>query len=75
MASEAPTRTTMTRRQLAAALSAPALLAAQQPPSAPLPQNADEELKAAREQNRQNAAQLDKFPLPMSVEPAVQFKA
>jgi len=68
-----PARTKLTRRQLAAVLSAPALLA--QTPAPPLPQNADEELKAVRDQNRANAAQLDKFPLPMSVEPAVHFKA
>lgn len=64
----------MTRRQLAAALSAPALLA-QTPAPPPLPQNADEELSAAREQNRQISAQLAKFPLPMATEPATHFKA
>jgi len=63
----------MTRRQLAAALSAPALLA--QTPAPQLPQNADEELTAAREQNRQTSAQLAKFPLPMASEPATHFKA
>jgi hypothetical protein len=66
-------RTKLTRRQLAAALSAPALLA--QAPSPPLPQSADEELKAARDQNRQVAEQLAKFPLPMATEPATHFKA
>jgi hypothetical protein len=66
-------RTKLTRRQLAAALSVPALLA--QAPSPPLPQNADEELKAARDQNRQVAEQLAKFPLPMATEPATHFKA
>jgi hypothetical protein len=39
-----------------------------------LPANADEELKASRAQLRDNADQLDKFPLPMSTEPATTFK-
>jgi hypothetical protein len=63
----------MTRRQLAATLSVPALLS--QTPAPPLPQNADEELSAAREQNRQISAQLAKFPLAMATEPATHFKA
>ena len=63
-----------TRRQLAAALSASALLA-QAPSTPPLPQNPDEELKAAKESIQRNGDQLAKFPLPMSTEPAVQFKA
>ncbi len=69
----------LTRRQLAAAVSASAVLLAQpataQPPAAPLPQNPDEELKAARDQNRQSAEQLAKFSLPMATEPAVHFQA
>jgi len=64
---------TLTRRQLAAALSATAALA--QTPAPPLPQNADEELKAARDQNRQISEALAKFPLPMATEPATHFKA
>jgi len=64
----------ITRRQLAAAVSASATLLAQQAPP-PLPQNADEELKAVRDQNQQNAAQLAKFELPMATEPAAHFKA
>jgi hypothetical protein len=64
----------LTRRQLAAALSASATLLAQtQAP--PLPQNPDEELKAAREQNNQVAQQLAQFPLSMFTEPATHFKA
>jgi len=63
-----------TRRQIATALSASAVLAAQTPPP-PLPQNPDDELKAARDSIRQNSEQLAKFPLPMSTEPAVHFKA
>jgi hypothetical protein len=70
-----------TRRELAAALSTSAVLLArpqdqpkgQTPPQA-LSANPDEELKAARVQLRDNADQLDKFPLPMAVEPATTFK-
>jgi hypothetical protein len=64
---------TLTRRQLAVALSAPALLA--QPPAPPLPQTADDELKTVRDQNRRISEQLAKFPLPMTAEPATRFKA
>jgi hypothetical protein len=63
-----------TRREIATALSTSAALLAQTP-SPPLPQNPDDELKAARESNRQNSEQLAKFPLPMSTEPAARFKA
>lgn len=63
----------LTRREVAAALSASAALRAQAP--APAPQNADQELKAAREAIGQNSAQLEKVPVPMSVEPAVHFRA
>jgi hypothetical protein len=68
-----------TRRELAAALSASAVLAARsqaQPPgqSQALPANPDEELKASLAQLRDNAAQLDSFPLPIAAEPATIFK-
>ncbi|HLG95359.1 MAG TPA: hypothetical protein VKX49_03495 [Bryobacteraceae bacterium] len=64
-----------TRRQLAlAALSMPAV-AGQTPAPPPLPQTPDQELQAARSQNRQISEQLAKFPLPMTTEPAVHFKA
>jgi hypothetical protein len=66
-----------TRRELAAALSTSAVLLArpQAPtPAAALPANASEELTAARAQLRDNADQLDKFPLPMDAEPATTFK-
>ena len=64
----------LTRREIAAALSAfPTLLA--QAPAPPIPQNADDELNAARDSIRQNSEQLAKFPLPMSTEPAAHFKA
>ena len=67
----------LTRREIATALSASAVLLGQTPAPA-VPQNpltADDELKAARDSIRQNSEQLAKFPLPMSTEPAVRFKA
>jgi hypothetical protein len=64
----------LTRREIATALSVSAVLRAQTAP-APLPQNPEEELKAARDSIRQNSEQLAKFPLPMSTEPATRFKA
>ena len=69
----------LTRRELAAALSASSLLApalvAQTPAPPPLPQNADEELKAVRDQNRQFSEALTRFSVPMATEPAAHFKA
>jgi len=56
-------------------LATPAALMAQAPPPAEIPQNSEDELKAASEQNRRNAEQLAKISIPMSVEPAVYFKA
>ncbi|MBV9770636.1 MAG: hypothetical protein JOZ32_13760 [Bryobacterales bacterium] len=70
-----------TRRELAAALStSTVLLAGVQSPlrgrtqTPPLPGNSGEELKASLAQLRDNSEQLDKFPLPMSAEPATIFK-
>ncbi len=63
----------VTRRQLAAALAGAAVAHAQTAP-APLPKNPDEELQAAREDCRSNAAQLAKVELAMTTEPAFQFK-
>jgi len=70
-----------TRRELAAALSTSAVLLARpqvQPPAqaspASPPASPDDELKAVRAQLRDNADQLDKFPLPMAAEPATIFK-
>jgi hypothetical protein len=66
-----------TRRELAAALSTSAVLLARpqaQPQTRPLPANPDEELKASRAQLQDSADQLDKFPLPMSTEPATTFR-
>ena len=64
----------ITRRGLATAIMAPAALLAQAPPP-PIPANPEEEMTAAREQNRRNAQALDEFRVPMAVEPAFQFKA
>jgi hypothetical protein len=70
------TKIKFTRREIATALSASAALLAQTPSlPPPIPQTPDDELKAARESNRQNSEQLAKFPLPMSTEPAARFKA
>ena len=66
-----------TRRELAAALGTSTVLLARpqaQPDAQPLPANPDEELKAVRAQLRDGADQLDKFPLPMSTEPATTFR-
>jgi hypothetical protein len=70
-----------TRRELAATLATSAVLLARaqaQPPGQPqaqaLPANPDDELKASRAQLQDNAGQLDKFPLPMSTEPATTFR-
>ena len=57
-----------TRRKLAAALLAPA--AAAQTPAPPV-----DEAHAARDRIKANAEQLAKVDLPMSTEPAFQFKA
>ncbi len=67
----------VTRRELAAALSASAVLLAQPPGSTtpPLPANPAEELDAARTALRQAAQQLAQFALPTNAEPAVHFQA
>ena len=61
----------LTRRQLAAALSATAIAKSQTPPQS---QPADE-LQAARDRLKANADALAQHELPMSVEPAFRFKA
>jgi hypothetical protein len=70
-----------TRRELAATLATSSVLLARpqaqpnaQSPAQPLPANPDEEMKASRAQLESNAGQLDKFPLPMSTEPATTFR-
>ena len=67
-------RRQFTRREAATVLVTTAALSAQSP-NAPLRQNSDEELQAARNSVRQDLEQLAKFPLRMSTEPAVHFKA
>ena len=64
--------TKFTRRQLATALSASAVLLAQ--PQSPLPSTPEEELKTVKDTLQQNLQQLAKVNLPMSTEPAVHFK-
>jgi hypothetical protein len=66
----------LTRRELAAALSTSAVLLArpQAQPTNSAALTPVDELAAARTQLRDNAAQLDKFPLPMAAEPATTFK-
>jgi hypothetical protein len=69
-----------TRRELAAGLATSTVLLAQPPSqpvpaSPPVPPGPDDELKAALAQIHDNAEQLDKFPLPMSAEPATKFQA
>ena len=64
---------TLTRRQLAAALAAAAPLAAQEAP--PQPATPAEELKAATERLRRTTGTLAKFDVPMAAEPAFSFKA
>jgi hypothetical protein len=64
----------VTRRQLMGTAAASALVArvaAQAPASNPNPDFA----KAAQDSHRSNSMILASFPIPMSVEPAFQFKA
>jgi hypothetical protein len=66
-----------TRRELAVALSTSAALLGrpQDKTPSPAPQaNPGDELKAARDQLRDIADQLDKVPLAMAAEPATIFK-
>ena len=64
----------ITRRKLGMAVLAPAALAGAscRPRFRPTP---EEELAAVAEQNKLNAQALDKFRVPMALEPAFQFKA
>jgi len=66
----------VTRRELAAAASASALVFVRRSPAQAVnaPAAPGEELNAARNQNQQIAGQLDKFPLPMDAEPSTIFK-
>jgi hypothetical protein len=63
----------VSRRQLMGAAAASAL-AARAPAQAPAPPNANF-AQAAEESHRRNSMILASFPIPMSVEPAFQFKA
>lgn len=66
----------LTRRALTLALTASTTALAQNPPAPPpLPQNPDEELRAAKDQLAQSAQALARFDLPMATEPATHFKA
>ena len=63
----------MTRRELVLAASAASVAVSGQEAPA-LPQNAEEELRAAREQNGQLARAVAAVALPMATEPACHFK-
>jgi hypothetical protein len=71
----------LTRRQVAVSLAAVAAAPAQaapqtQPPSQPPSQpQADDLTAAARDRLKNNAGALASVPLPISTEPAFQFKA
>ena len=64
----------LTRRSLARILAATAAVPLQGVAQTP-PPDADDELKAARDRMRNDAAILAKFPLPKITEPAFRFKA
>jgi hypothetical protein len=64
----------VTRRALGRILAATAAVPLQAAPQGPSP-DADEELKAARERLRNQAAQIARVPLLKTVEPAFRFKA
>jgi len=61
----------ISRRQLAAVLAGVTVVQAQAQPQAP----ADKELDDARARQRIAAQTIARVPLPMSTEPAFQFKA
>lgn len=64
----------LTRRKLATAVLVPAAAALAQTPQAP-PRTPDEELAAARARAKQVTDALSQHAVPMTVEPAFQFKA
>lgn len=64
----------ITRRKLAAAVFAPAAVALSQTPTQTQTTPVDE-LAAARQHMKDNAAAMAKIDVPMSTEPAFQFKA
>jgi hypothetical protein len=63
----------ISRRQLAGVILAGTAVA--QAPPATAPQSGDSELDAARSQRRTAAQIIARVPLPMTIEPAFQFKA
>jgi hypothetical protein len=66
----------VTRRDLAAALLVAAQLPAQASPLQATPvQSSEDPLKAAAEDVRSSSVKLREFAVPMSTEPAFQFKA
>lgn len=65
-------QSTITRRALVG-IAAAAAAAAQEPPQQP--STPEQELDARRARMKANFEQLSKTPLPMSVEPAVTFRA
>jgi|PlaIllAssembly_1097288.scaffolds.fasta_scaffold199960_2 hypothetical protein len=67
----------ITRRKLLRGSSAAALCAGaiDAQTAAAVPQTAEEELKLAQKRTKGNVERLAKFPLPMSTEPAFQFRA
>ena len=66
----------LTRRKLAAAIVSAAALPSAAPEPAPSPQaDAADDAKLARDRLNANAAALARVKLPMSTEPAFQFKA
>jgi hypothetical protein len=67
----------ITRRAWGGAMLAAAAAAAQTPPGAApsTPANPNDELQAARDQNRRGSEALAKVPLPMDTEPAFHFTA
>ena len=62
----------LTRRKLGTVLVSATAMAAQQPQPGPTPAD---DLKVARDRLQANAAALARTPIPMSTEPAFQFKA
>ena len=65
----------LTRRQLAGAVAIAVPALAQQPAANTTPPTASQDLESARERNRNLAKELAAFSIPMSTEPAFQFKA
>jgi hypothetical protein len=65
----------ISRRQLAGVILAGTVVGQAQAPAGPAPQTADAQLEAARGERRIAAQIIARVPLPMTVEPAFQFKA